>query len=144
VLIGSGPLDDQIRRQTSALGLDASVIMTGSRHDVPELHPGFDVFALSSRFEGLPIALLEAMATGLACVATTVGGIPEVVSDGHDGVLVAPGDPIGLAGALMALLAAPARREELGRHAAARAVEFDLTTAVRRIEHVYDEALGRC
>jgi glycosyltransferase involved in cell wall biosynthesis len=84
------------------------------------------------------------MATGLACVATMVGGIPEVVTDGHDGLLVDPGDPAGLAAALVALLDDPRRREELGRNAAERAGQFDLTTAVRRIERVYDEALGRC
>jgi glycosyltransferase involved in cell wall biosynthesis len=144
VLIGSGPLDAETRRRVAALGLADSVIMAGSREDVPDLLPGFDVFALSSRFEGLPIALLEAMATGLACVATTVGGIPEVVTDGRDGMLVAPGDPAGLAAALVALLADPRRREELGRNAANRAGQFDLTAAVRRIERVYDEALGRC
>jgi len=144
VLIGSGPLDAETRRHTAALGLADSVIMAGSRDDVPDLLPGFDVFALSSRFEGLPIALLEAMATGLACVATTVGGIPEVVNDGHQGVLVAPGDPVALAAALVALLADPCRREELGRNAATRAGQFDLTAAVRRIEQVYDEALRRC
>jgi glycosyltransferase involved in cell wall biosynthesis len=144
VLVGSGPLDAEIHRHIAALGLDDSVILTGSRDDVPDLLPGFDVFALSSRFEGLPIALLEAMATGLACIATTVGGIPEVVTDGHDGLLVDPGDPAGLAAAVVALLDDPRRREELGHNAAERAGQFDLTTAVRRIERVYDEALGRC
>ncbi len=144
VLIGSGPLDAEIRRHTAALGLADSVILTGSRDDVPDLLPAFDVFALSSRFEGLPIALLEAMATGLACVATTVGGIPEVIGDGRDGVLVGPADPAALAGALVSLLDEPERREQLGRNAATRAGEFELTTAVRRIERVYDGALGRC
>ena len=105
------------RRRRS--GSTDSVVLAGSRGDVPELLPAFDVFALSSRFEGLPIALLEAMATGLACVATTVGGIPEVVTDGRDGVLVEPADPAGLADALVALLDDPVRREELGRNAAA-------------------------
>ena len=144
VLIGSGPLDADLRRHTAALGLADSVILAGSRDDVPDLLPGFDVFALSSRFEGLPIALLEAMATGLACVATTVGGIPEVVTDGRDGVLVGPGDPAGLADALVPSSTSPDRREELGRNAAARAGDFEITAAVRRIERVYDEALGRC
>ena len=102
------------------------------------------MFALSSRFEGLPIALLEAMAAGRPCVATTVGGVPEVVTSGEDGVLVPPGDPDALAGVLTQLLTNPARREELGRRAARRAADFDLAAAVRRIENVYDEALSRC
>jgi glycosyltransferase involved in cell wall biosynthesis len=144
VLVGSGPLDADVRRLVAALGLADAVVLTGSRDDVPELLPAFDVFALSSRFEGLPIALLEAMATGLACVATTVGGIPEVVTDGDDGVLVPPADPDRLAAALVALLRDPGRRAELGCRARARAEQFSIASAVRRIERVYDEALGRC
>ncbi len=144
VLIGSGPLEDELRRLVTTLGLDANIVFAGSRGDVPEVLPGFDVFALSSRFEGLPIALLEAMATGLPCVATAVGGIPEVVTDGHDGLLVAPADPVVLAEALTTLLGDPARRETLGRNATRRAGDFAVTGAVREIERVYAEALGRC
>ena len=121
------------------------MILTGSRDDVPDLLPGFDVFALSSRFEGLPIALLEAMATGLACVATTVGGIPEVVHDGHDGVLVEPGGP-GRPGRRprRAARRAPPPRGARPQRRRAGPAQFELTNAVRRIERVYDEALGRC
>ncbi len=144
VLVGSGPLEAELRRLVTSLGLDATVVFAGSRGDVPELLPAFDVFALSSRFEGLPIALLEAMATGLPCVATTVGGIPEVVTDGHDGLLVEPADPVRLAVALSSLLGDPDRREELGGNAARRAGDFEVSGAVRQIERVYDEALGRC
>ena len=144
VLVGSGPLQDELSRLVTTLGLDAHVAFVGSRGDVPELLPAFDVFALSSRFEGLPIALLEAMATGLPCVATTVGGIPEVVTNGHDGLLVGPADAVALADALIALLGDPARRDALGRNASRRAGDFAVTGAVREIERVYAEALGRC
>ena len=84
MLVGSGPLETETARRSPRSARDwPTCDFAGSRDDVPELLPAFDVFALSSRFEGLPIALLEAMATGLACVATTVGGIPEVVTDGR-------------------------------------------------------------
>jgi glycosyltransferase involved in cell wall biosynthesis len=73
-----------------------------------------------------------------------VGGIPEVVTDDVDGVLVPAGDPAALATALVRLLGDPAHAGELGRRAAVRATEFDLPAAVRHIERVYDEALGRC
>jgi glycosyltransferase involved in cell wall biosynthesis len=126
------------------LGLDDHVILTGARRDVPDLLPAFDVFALSSRFEGLPIALLEAMASGVACVATTVGGVTEVLTDGGDGLLVGPGDPSALAAAIVALLGDPDRRDELGRVAIHRAAQFELTAAVRRIERVYAEVLRPC
>jgi glycosyltransferase involved in cell wall biosynthesis len=144
VLVGSGPLETEMRQTVATLGLEANVLFAGSRGDVPEILPAFDVFALSSRFEGLPIALLEAMATGLACVATGVGGIPEVITDGVDGVLVEPGNPAQLAGAMVDVLRDPARRRALGRRAVARAGDFEVAGAVRHIERVYDEALGRC
>jgi glycosyltransferase involved in cell wall biosynthesis len=144
VLVGSGPLETELRQTVATLGLEANVLFAGSRGDVPEILPAFDVFALSSRFEGLPIALLEAMATGLACVATGVGGIPEVITDGVDGVLVEPGNPAQLAGAMVDVLGDPARRRELGRRAVGRAGDFEVAGAVRRIERVYDVALGRC
>jgi glycosyltransferase involved in cell wall biosynthesis len=141
VLVGSGPLEAELRARADELGLDGTVLFAGSRDDVFDLLPALDVFTLSSRFEGLPIALLEAMASGVPPVATRVGGIPEVVTDGEDGTLLAPGDPGALAAALDALLADPARRADLGARAAARAAAFDLSHAVRRIEAVYDRAL---
>jgi glycosyltransferase involved in cell wall biosynthesis len=95
------------------------------------------VFALSSQFEGLPIALLEAMATGIAPVATRVGGVPEVISDGFDGLLVPPGDPGALAAALTKLLDDDDLRGGIGERARARAADFDLVQAVRRAEDVY-------
>ena len=101
------------------------------------------MFALSSRYEGLPIALLEAMAAGRACVATRVGGVPEVITDGVDGVLVPPGDHDALARAVTTVLDDPARGDDLGRRAAARAEDFRLDAAVTRIEAVYDRVLAR-
>lgn len=143
VLIGSGPLEDELRAHARRLGLGDAAVFAGSRDDVFELLPAFDLFALSSRFEGLPISLLEAMACGVPPVVTRVGGIPEVVTDGRDGVLVDPGDPAGLATAIGKLLADPGQRADLGVHAAERAAAFDLAHAVRRIEGIYDRALGR-
>jgi glycosyltransferase involved in cell wall biosynthesis len=112
------------------------------RSDVLELLCAFDVFALSSRFEGLPIAMLEAMAAHVPPVATRVGGIPEVVTDGRDGLLVEPGDPESLAAAAARLLDDSLLRQELGDAAAARSAEFDLAGAVARTQSIYDAALG--
>ena len=142
VLVGTGPLEDALRSRAHALGLDDAVQFTGSRGDVFELLPAFDVFVLSSRFEGLPIALLEAMASGVAPVTTRVGGIPEVVTDGRDGLLVEAGDPGALANALTKLLADDATRSTIAAAARTRAAAFDLGRAVRRIEDIYDRALG--
>jgi glycosyltransferase involved in cell wall biosynthesis len=142
VLVGSGPLEDGLRARARSLGIADATVFTGSRDDVFELLPAFDLFALSSRFEGLPIALLEAMACGVPPVVTRVGGIPEVVTDGHDGVLVEPGDAEALATALGKVLADPGRQSELATRAAERARAFDLAHAVRRIEAVYERALA--
>lgn len=137
VLVGSGPLEQGLRSLASRLGVAERVVFAGSRDDVFDLLPGFDVFALSSQFEGLPIALLEAMATGIAPVATRVGGVPEVISDGFDGLLVPPGDPGALAAALTKLLDDDDLRGGIGERARARAADFDLVQAVRRAEDVY-------
>ena len=142
VLVGVGPLEEQLRARTRELGLERNVLFTGLRDDVYEILPAFDVFALSSRYEGLPIALLEAMATGVACVATSVGGIPEVIVDGEHGILVEPGDPAALGAALGKLLANPDLRASIGDAAATRAAAFDLRSAVERTQEIYEQAVA--
>jgi glycosyltransferase involved in cell wall biosynthesis len=97
VLIGQGPLEVAMRRRSERLGLEGTVIFTGYREDVPRLAGAFDVFTLSSLYEGLSIALVEAMVLRKPAVATAVGGIPEVIEHGKQGLLVAPGDAKGLA-----------------------------------------------
>ena len=141
VLVGAGPLEGDLRRLARQLGIDERVAMLGSRDDVAELLAGFDAFVLSSRHEGLPIALLEAMAAGVACVATRVGGVPEVITDGVDGLLVEAGDPSALALAVARLLDDEELRVALGEQARATAAGFDLGAAVRRTQDVYEEVL---
>jgi glycosyltransferase involved in cell wall biosynthesis len=102
----------------------------------------FDVFTLASRYEGMPLSLLEAMVLGLPVVATSVGGIPEVVTSGRNGLLVAPGDEVALAAAWEELLADPARGATLGAAAARTAERFSLGETVRRTQDVYDVALA--
>jgi glycosyltransferase involved in cell wall biosynthesis len=142
VLVGSGPLEGELRHATRELGLDGRVLFAGSRDEVASLMPAFDVFALSSRNEGLPIALLEAMGSGIACVATAVGGVPEVVTDGREGLLVPPEDAAALAEALNKMLCDPDLREDAGARGAWTARCFDLTQAARRTEDVYRRSVG--
>jgi glycosyltransferase involved in cell wall biosynthesis len=142
VLVGTGPLQPQLERQAAALGLHERIAFLGSRDDVPELLPAFDVFVLSSLHEGLPIALIEAMASAVASVATAVGGVPEVITHGEDGYIVPPGDPLALATALDKLLADPAERERVGASGRQRAQSFGISPAARRMEALYDQLLG--
>jgi glycosyltransferase involved in cell wall biosynthesis len=142
LLVGQGPLEAETRRLADRLGLREAVVFAGFRTDARRLAAAFDVFALSSTYEGLPIALIEAMALGRPAVVTRVGGTPEVVTDGAYGLLVPPRDPAALAAALLRLLGDPGLRAAMGTAARARALDFDIRTAVRRMEQVYAELLG--
>jgi len=115
VIAGEGELRPALERQIHDLRLEKHVLLAGFRPDVLSLHKGFDLFVMSSVTEGLGTSLLDAMACGKAIVATTAGGIPEVVVDGETGLLVPPRDDAALAGAIVALLKDPGRRAAMGR-----------------------------
>jgi len=116
------------------------VILAGRQAGVEELLRGADLFVLPSRREGLPMAILEAMASGVPIVATRVGGVPEIIEDGEDGVLVPPEDPGALAAALGGLLDHPDRRAAMGIAARRKAErEFSLADAVDRYSEIYRE-----
>ena len=118
-----------LRRTAAELGLDGCVLFHGQVRDVPALLARAGLFVLSSLTEGVSLTLLEAMACGLAVVATRVGGNPEVVADGETGLLVPPGDPAALAGACSA---APRR---LGRRRMERAGRRRVERLLRRAPH---------
>ena len=115
-IAGAGPEAGSLRAAAERTG--APLRLLGHRDDVPELLAAADAFCLPSRHEGVPLSLLEAMAAGLPCVATTVGGIPDVATDGRDALLVAPRSPERLAAALGRILADAGLAAQLG--AAAR------------------------
>jgi glycosyltransferase involved in cell wall biosynthesis len=140
VIIGTGPLQSELQREAQRLGIAQLVLFTGMRDDVPHLLPAFDVFTLSSRFEGLSIALVEALAAGVPAVATAVGGIPEVVTDGREGLLVPPGLPDALAAGWDRLLSDDQLRRRMSAAALERSLAFDVRRAVRRIEQIYSAA----
>jgi len=100
VIVGDGPELPSLRSRARSSGLEQQVVLTGDLPSARDIMPAFDVFVLSSRLEGIPLALLEAMAAERPVVATRVGGIPEVVVDGVSGLLVPPDSPEQLRAAL--------------------------------------------
>jgi len=139
LVMGVGALEDRLRSQIAAAGLREHIRLLGFREDVPRILRASNVFALSSLQEGLPISLLEAMALGIPPVVTAVGGCPEVVTDGVDGVLVRPNDAAGLAAALIGVLDDPDFAQLLADNARRRSDAFDLSVAAHRIEDLYAE-----
>jgi glycosyltransferase involved in cell wall biosynthesis len=107
LIAGVGPDEAKLRAQTEELGLHERVIFAGYRRDVPQLMQCFDLYTHASRFEGMPIVVLEAMASGCPVVATAVDGTRELIDDGVHGWLVAPEDPARLAAAIQAALRDP-------------------------------------
>jgi sugar transferase (PEP-CTERM/EpsH1 system associated) len=121
ILVGDGPLLEELRRLADGLDIASAVHFAGYQpHSGPYLR-AMDVFALTSRSEGMPQAVLEASVTGLPVVASRVGGLPEVIEEGVTGMMFPSGDDAALAGILMDLLANPVRRHTLGEAAQARA-----------------------
>ena len=136
-IAGRGELEGDLRLRAGALGLSGRVHLLGLRADIGNLLAGADVFVLPSLSEGLPLALIEAMLAARPIVATAVGEIPTVLSDGA-GALVPPGDAPALADALAHLLSDPARALGAGAAAARRATqEYTLNAMVDRYAALY-------
>ncbi len=139
--VGRGPLRDELHARQKTLGLEANFTFLGQRSDVLRLLAASDVFVLASRHEGLPVALMEATSMGLPIVATRVGGVPGVLTDELDALLVPPGQPDSLAQAIERLAGDPGLGQRLGRAAKARSAMFDITVTSRRMEDIYREVV---
>lgn len=131
LIAGDGPLRSRVEQAVRRHGLSDRVRLLGFRADIPGLLRASDIFVLPSRWEGLPLAVIEAMMAGLPVVATRVGGVGEVVEDGGTGLLVPPGDPEALAAALRRLVEHEALRRQMG--AAGRERALRLFTADRMV-----------
>ncbi len=140
LIVGDGALREMIENRIRELDLSGNVVLAGVRPDVPRLLQAADVFVMSSHFEGLPIAVLEAMTAGLPLVATAVGEIPAIAPP-EAALLVAPRQPEQLAAAILTLAQDPARRKAAGAAARRIALErFSPETWVRRLAQVYTAA----
>ena len=145
LVVGHGERDDELRRQAESLGVGERVRFTGWRDDLPRLHAAMDVFALPSRWEGLPYALLEALASGLPCVSTDVNGSRDVLAaEPPCGLLVPREDPPALAAALTRLLDDAPLRQRLSALGPQRVRSaFTVDGMVDGLLALYRELLGR-
>ncbi len=142
LMAGDGPLFDEIRQLAIQKGLEEHIRFLGFRDDVPRLLTASDIFVSSSHWEGLPLAVLEAMQAGLPVVATAVGDIPYVVGQ-EAGMIVPPRAPERLAEALASLLDSPSRRAEMGRAAFERVRrEYSSEAWIQKMMHLYQEVLA--
>jgi glycosyltransferase involved in cell wall biosynthesis len=143
MLVGGGELQDELVAQARRLGLGSQVHFLEWREDVADVLALGDLFVLPSEREGFGRVLVEAMAMGKAVVATTAGGIPEIVLDGETGLLVPPAAPAPLADAMADLLDDPRRAARLGAAGRARALTtFSLDAHAGGVARVYADVLG--
>lgn len=144
VIVGEGPERPALERAIRERRLEQSFVLLGERSDVPLLLRGLDLFTLASVSEGMPNTVLEAMASRVPVVATRVGGVPEIITSGRDGILVEPGDASAFARAFEALYC---DREELRRLADAGLARvesaFSIAAMVARYEALFDGLLAR-
>lgn len=139
VIVGEGPLRARLEARGAQSGVNGALHLLGARNDVPMLLEALDVFALSSRSEGMSNTLQEAMASGLAIVATRVGGADELIEQGKSGLLVEPRSAPALALAIGGVLQDSTLRRALGAAARVRAREqFSLLKMTERYERLYD------
>lgn len=134
VLVGDGELRQEVEGLVSAFGLQEKVILTGWRRDVAAILPGLDVFVLTSLWEGLPIAVMEALRASLPVVVTDTGGVGEIISDGKNGFLARRGDVASVLAKLLRLLDDRELRERLGR-AAGKSLGSDFGTEAMAAGH---------
>ncbi|MFP3939160.1 MAG: glycosyltransferase family 4 protein [Thermoanaerobaculia bacterium] len=142
--VGQDAYVEELWRRTAALGLEERTVFTGFRTDVPKILPELTISVQPSLSEGLSNVILESMASGLPMVVTDVGGNPELIRDGVDGLVVPPADPPALAAAIGRLLADPERARAMGRSARRSASErFSLDEMVERTLALYRQLLDR-
>jgi glycosyltransferase involved in cell wall biosynthesis len=144
VLVGDGPLRTRLQEQVNQLGVGQAVQFLGLRHDVPELMRQASIFVRPSTLEGMPLTVLEAMASRLPVVATPVGGTPELIKDGVNGFLTPVGDHVTLANSIIKLLDNPllaGKMGQCGRELVEAGYTWDAVT--EQMERVYMEEVGR-
>jgi glycosyltransferase involved in cell wall biosynthesis len=142
LVVGDGPNRGQVQAMAGCLGLSGNVQFLGDRSDVAQLLSQSDIFVLPSKWEGLPISILEAMRAGLPVIASDVGGVAECVEDGVTGFLVPPHDETRLRGALARLIQSPELMHRMGEAGRNRFEKnFRIDAMVKRTLAVYRDAV---
>ncbi len=142
LLVGDGELRGAIEAEVRWLGLSDTFFLTGWRRDIAEVMRCFDVFVLTSLWEGLPRVYLEALASGVPVVGTKVDGAAEVIQEGVNGYLTEPGDVRSLAERVLSLLADPNAATQMGRNGQSLPEEFDIYEMVRQQEREYEHLVA--
>jgi glycosyltransferase involved in cell wall biosynthesis len=142
IAVGRGEAEAELRRLHGELRLGSRFRFLGYRDDAVHVLAGCDLFVLPSLYEGVPVAVLEALAMGLPVVSTPVGTVPDVISDGVEGCLVPPSDPAALASAIEDVAGNPARRRQMADAAFRKGTELDIRRTTRRVEEIYREVAG--
>jgi glycosyltransferase involved in cell wall biosynthesis len=144
VIVGEGPLRGELEKLAAEVAPPESVSFAGYQAEPERWLAEMDVFALTSRSEGLPVSILEAWAAGVPVVASAVGGVPELIADGETGLLFPPGDEAALADCLERLLADRGLAERLARAGRERVErEFSLARMAETYQRLYREEYER-
>lgn len=144
IIVGDGPLRDEVHAKAKALGTDKYVFFAGLQTETRPYFAAMDLFMMSSEFEGLPIALLEAMSMNCVPVCTAAGGIPEVIKDGVNGILVPVEQPMQLVDRLTQLLQHPALVEKMKQAARETVINsFSMKKMVTELEAIYNDLINK-
>lgn len=142
IIVGDGPERAKLENSIKENHLQNKISLLGFRADIDNLLRDADIFLLTSHYEGISIALLEAMRAGLPAIGTHVGGMPEIVRDGHTGILVPADDHVALIKAMTRLAGSKSLRDEMGKQAYAYFIkEFSLTTMLSRYQNLYTKTI---
>lgn len=144
-LVGGGADEASLKQRAAEIENPQSVIFEGAvnQNHIRALYAKADLFCIASFAEGIPVVLMEAMAMGIPCVTTNIAGIPELIRDGIDGLLVAPSDLDGLVEALSRLIGDMSLRERIAKSGRARVLEhYDLRQNVMKLAAIFDERIG--
>lgn len=141
VILGSGELKSDLKHLAASLGIDGRVIFSGWRSDVAPVLSAFDLFAFPSLNEGMGKALVEAMAMGLPVIASRTGGIPDLVKDGRNGLLIPPADSRALASSILDLLSDHEKRNRMGKRGKTKASFFGTDSMIDKIDLLYKDLL---